>query len=360
LPDEVRLAAAFLLAAGIACALTPVAIRVALRTGWLDRPVGYKAHVSPTAYLGGAAVMVGFLVAAGLTTTDPDLFVPLAAAAVGLAVLGAIDDKVTVRPRWRLIAEVAAATLLWGLGVGWEFLSSGFEQLLLTIIWVVAFTNAFNLMDNMDGAGATVGAVCSAGIAALAVSESAIGLAAVALAVCGACLGFLPFNLRARGPARIFLGDGGSMPLGFILAALAMNISVEGHLGWPVLLVAGMLLGVLVLDTVLVIVSRTRRGISLATGGRDHLTHRLRTRLGSARAVALTIAVAQAGVATLAVAVLHMGRTEIIVAALGCLAFGAAAIARLESPGWTPVFPEWADASAPHDAAAEVLLVVRD
>ncbi len=360
MPDELRLAAAFLLAAGAGLVLTPVALRVALRTGWLDRPVGYKAHAAPTAYLGGAAVMVAFLAAAALTTSDRELFAPIAAGAVALAILGAIDDKITVRPRWRLVAEAGAATLLWVSGVGWEFLSSDFEQLVLTVIWVVAFTNAFNLIDNMDGAGASVGAVCAAGIAALTLSLSSVGLAVIALALCGACLGILPFNLRKAGPARIFLGDGGSMPVGFVLAALAMNIPVEAGLGWPVLLVAGMLLGVLVLDTALVIVSRTRRRISLATGGRDHLTHRLFTRLGSARAVAVALVVSQAAVAALAIATLHLGRTEIIVAAIGCLSIGAAAIVRLESPGWTPVFPDWVDPSAPHDAAGDILLVARD
>jgi UDP-GlcNAc:undecaprenyl-phosphate/decaprenyl-phosphate GlcNAc-1-phosphate transferase len=357
LPDEVRLTAALAVSLVVAGALTPVAIRVAARTDFFDRPRGYKSHGSPIPYLGGAAVMIGFLVGA-LLTKDHSLLAPIAASAVGLAILGTIDDKVTVRPRWRLVAEVGAATALWGFGAGWGFLGDGFEQLVLTVIWVVAFTNAFNLMDNMDGSGASVGAVCAAGIAAAALSFSNIAVAAIALALCGACMGFLPFNLRSGAPARIFMGDGGSMPVGFLLAALTMNIPIEGRLGWPVLLVAGMLLGVLVLDTMLVIVSRTRRGISLATGGQDHLTHRLRARLGSPRLVALALVAAQAAVATLAIATVHAGRTTIIVAALGCLAFGAAIVARLESPGWSPVFPDWVDATP--ERAGDALVGVRD
>ena len=336
MPDETRLAVALLISLIATSALTPVAIRVAVRTGFFDRPLGYKAHTAPTAYLGGAAVIVGFVLAASLTSVDRSLLAPIAAGAVGLAILGAVDDRISVRPRHRLAAEAAAATLLWAFGAGWGFLSSEFEQLVLTVIWVVAFTNAFNLMDNMDGAGSSVGAVCAAGIAALSLSVSDVAVAALALALCGACLGFLPFNLRSGGPARIFLGDGGSIPIGFLLAALAMNMPVDERLGWSLLPVAGMVLGVLVLDTTLVVVSRRRRGVPLVTAGRDHLTHRLLARLGSERAVALTLVVAQAAVGALAVAVLHAGRTAIIVAALGCLSLAAAIIALLESPRWTP------------------------
>jgi UDP-GlcNAc:undecaprenyl-phosphate/decaprenyl-phosphate GlcNAc-1-phosphate transferase len=360
LPDEVRLTAAVILSIVVTGALTPVAIRLAEATGFLDRPRGYKKHQAPTAYLGGAVVVLGFLVAAAATSADRSLLWPLAVGAVGLAILGAVDDRVTVRPRWRLVAEVAAAVLLWAAGAGWGFLSSGFESLLLTLIWVIAFTNAFNLMDNMDGAASSVGAVCAAGIAALAVSLSDVAVAALALALCGACLGFLPFNLRTDRPARIFLGDGGSMPIGFLLAALTMNVPIDDGLGWPVLLVAGMLLGVLVLDTTLVVVSRTRRGVSLATGGRDHLTHRLLTKAGSARIVALTLVGAQAIVATVAVTALHAGRTTIVVAAVGCILFGAAVIALLESRVWSPVLRDWIDTPAHGEQDADGLVFVRD
>jgi UDP-GlcNAc:undecaprenyl-phosphate GlcNAc-1-phosphate transferase len=355
LPDEARLGLAFLVSLIATSALTPGAIRLATRMEFYDRPVGYKAHAAPTAYLGGAALIVGFVLAASLTSVDRSLLAPIAAGAVGLAVLGTLDDRMTVRPRHRLAAEAGAATLLWAAGAGWGFLSSGFEQLVLTVIWVVAFTNAFNLMDNMDGAGASVGAVCAAGIAGLAISLSDVAVAALALALCGACVGFLPFNLRSAGPARIFLGDGGSMPIGFLLAALTMNVAVHERLGWPVLLVGGMLLGALVLDTTLVIVSRSRRGVALVTAGRDHLTHRLHARLASAGWVAATLVLAQAAVAGLAVAALHAGRTAIVATAVGCLSLGAAVIALLESPGWAPVFPDLAEAAAQRETASEAL-----
>ena len=350
MPDEVRLVGALLVSFGAVLWLTPLAIGIASRTGFYDRPRGYKAHTAPTAYLGGAAVISGFTLSALLLSGDAVHYLPLVGCAVGLWVLGTVDDRMNVRPRDKIFAEVAAALVLWASGLGWTFPGSGFEELLLTMVWVVAFTNAFNLMDNMDGVAGAVGAACGAGVAGLALASGDVSLAALALALAGSCLGFLPYNLRAAGrPARIFLGDGGSLPLGFVLAGATMQIPVPEALGWPVLLTGGLLLGVLVLDTLLVIVSRTRRGVSLVTGGLDHLTHRLRTRLGSPWAVALALAATQVAVSTLAIVAVESGRTAIIMAATICLAAAAGVIALLEQPGW-------AMASRPsHDTLSETV-----
>ena len=125
------------------------------------------------------------------------------------------------------------------------------------------------------------------------------------------------------------------MPIGFVVAALAMNIPVDEPLGWPVLLVAALLLGIPVLDTLLVVVSRTRRGVALVTAGRDHLTHRLRMKLGSPHAVASALALVQAAVSGLAIIAAQIGRTGIIVAATACLVAGGAVVALLDSPLWT-------------------------
>ena len=279
--------------------------------------------------------MAGFLVAVLALGEDLPRFWPIFAGALGLMVLGTLDDRAGVPPRYRIAAEVAAAALLWQQGLGWTFLGSEFEELLLTSVWIVAFTNAFNLMDNMDGAASTVASVCAAGIAAQAlVGGSDESLAVVALALAGACLGFLRYNLRARAPASIFLGDGGSMSIGFVVAALPMTMPVDEQLGWPVLLVAALLLGVLVLDTMLVVVSRTRRGLALVTAGRDHLTHRLRVKLASPRAVAVALALTQAAVSVAAIVAAQIGRTSIIAAALSCLTAGALIVALLDSPRW--------------------------
>lgn len=335
MPDEARLFGAVVVSLTAVWILTPVARRLAVRTGLYDHPTGYKAHPAPTACLGGAAVIGGFLLAVVTFGEDVSRFWPILAGALGLMVLGTLDDGFAVRPRYRIAAEIGAATLLWHYGLGWTFLGSEFEELVLTSIWIVGFTNAFNLMDNMDGAASTVGAVCAAGIAAQAlIVGNDEGVAVMAVALAGACLGFLRYNLRAGAPASIFLGDGGSMPIGFVVAALPMTIPVDEQLGWPVLLVAALLLGVLVLDTLLVVVSRTRRGVALVTAGRDHLSHRLRVKLASPRAVAAALALIQAAVAVVAIVAAQIGRTSIIVAALSCLTAGAVIVALLDSPQW--------------------------
>ena len=135
----------------------------------------------------------------------------------------------------------------------------------------------------MDGAAATVGGVTTLATAALALIEGDVALAVLCAGMSGACFGFLPYNLA--GPARIFLGDGGSLPIGFVVAATIMALPDEGG-GWTPILAAVILAGLPVLDTTLVMISRRRAGIPLLTAGRDHLTHRLVTRLGSPRAVA--------------------------------------------------------------------------
>jgi UDP-GlcNAc:undecaprenyl-phosphate/decaprenyl-phosphate GlcNAc-1-phosphate transferase len=350
LPDEIRALGALLISLSAVWALTPVAIRVARKTGFYDHPVGYKAHAVPTAYLGGTALVGAFAIGTFAFVGDLSRFWPIVACAVALCALGTLDDRRPVAPRYRILAELVAAAVLTATGLGWSFLASDFETLLLTSIWILGFTNAFNLMDNMDGAAGTTGCVCAAGIAAFALINGDAALAALACAAAGACLGFLRYNLRKGAPARIFLGDGGSMPLGFIIAAAAIQIPVDGDMGWPVLLGAGLLLGLLVLDTLLVVVSRTRRRVALVTAGRDHLTHRLHMRLGSPRDVAVALAVAQAGVSALAIAALEYGRTAVIVASFTCLALGAMVIALLEKPSW----------SASQRHSREVIGAVRD
>ena len=236
MPDEPRVISAVVVALTVVWVLTPLAQKLAVRTGFYDHPRGYRSHAAPTACLGGAAVMSGFLLAAVLFGHGFTRFAPILLCAIGLSVLGTLDDRFAVRPSYRVLAEVVAAAILWHYGLGWSFLQSGFEELVITTIWIVGFTNSFNLMDNMDGAASTVAAVCGAGLALQSLVGDDVGLAALALALSGACVGFLPYNLRARGPARIFLGDGGSMPIGFLVAAMAMNLPADERMGWPVLL----------------------------------------------------------------------------------------------------------------------------
>ena len=335
MPAEGHLVGAVLLAIAATLAVTPVAIAVASRIDFHDRPAGYKGHTAPTPYLGGAAVLVGFLLAALTVGVELNRLGPIVAGAGALWALGTLDDRIPLSPSLRLVVEAGVASVLWVAGLGWSVFGSDVVNLAASVIWVVALVNAFNLMDNMDGAAGTVGAVTAIATAVLALIAGDAALAVLVGGLAGACLGFLPYNL-AR-PARIFLGDGGSLPIGFVVAASLMAIPTTDELGWSFPLAAAILAGLPLLDTGLVMVSRWRAGARLMLGGRDHLTHRLFTRLGSPRVVALTLGFVQAGLGAIAIGVVELGEGSILAAWTVWFVTAAAAVAMLETEGWAPV-----------------------
>jgi UDP-GlcNAc:undecaprenyl-phosphate GlcNAc-1-phosphate transferase len=327
-PDEIRIAGTFIVGLLVTLLATPVARRVAIRTQFLDHPSGYKKHRRSTPYLGGAAVMTGIVVASvGFGVSDD--FSRLLGCALILFALGTIDDRIGLGITPRLIAQVFTATALWAVDLGWTMLPSELANLVLTVVWVVGITNAFNLMDNLDGATGTVAAVCTTGAGALAVIQGDPGLAVIAFAVSGACAGFLPFNLAK--PSRIFLGDGGSMPLGMLVACTIMAIP-DGQLDWSLLFASAPLVGVVILDTTLVVVSRHRRKVPVFSGGRDHLSHRLLGALGTERRVALVLAVSQTVLCALSFALFQLDPEQVLAATALYVAAGAGVIALLENP----------------------------
>jgi UDP-GlcNAc:undecaprenyl-phosphate/decaprenyl-phosphate GlcNAc-1-phosphate transferase len=334
LSGSLRLELAFVVACGAALLLTPAIIAIARRTGFYDMPVGYKGHLSPTPYLGGAAVVAAMVLSATLFGHAASAFWPIVAGALVLWGLGTLDDRIAIGPLPRLAIEVAVAGGLFAAGAGWSVFSSDLLNLALTVVFVAGVVNAYNLMDNMDGATGTVALVSAAILGMLAAAEGDAALGAVALALAGACAGFLPFNLSS--PSRVFLGDGGSMPIGFAIAATIMSLPGSGRLGWALVPVAVVLVGLPAMDTALVIVSRKRRGVGIWTGGRDHLTHRLRARLGTPRRVAMALATGQAFLCG-AGAVLYEFRDSIAMAgSLTLILMGVLVVALLESPEWAP------------------------
>ena len=281
------IAVSFLVTAGV----TPSVRRLAIRTSFYDEPTGYKQHDAPTPYLGGTALMAGFLAAVALMGTGLSDFETLLAGALALWAVGTIDDRIRLGITPRLAVQLGAAVFLWAEGIGWGLFASDAANLVLSVFWTVGLINAFNLMDNLDGAAGTVGATCALGAGALALAQNNTPLAVLAFALAGACAGFLPWNLA--NPARIFLGDGGSMPLGFLVAGIVMAIP-DGSVGWVALFALAPMAGLPILDTTLVVVSRLRRRVPVLSGGRDHLTHRLLALFGTPRRVAAVLAGTQA------------------------------------------------------------------
>ncbi|HEV2980553.1 MAG TPA: MraY family glycosyltransferase, partial [Solirubrobacteraceae bacterium] len=295
-----------------------------------DEPTGgYKDHSARTPYLGGAAVMTGYLISVLVTAGQLDKTAPLLGGALVLWLVGTIDDRRRVSLALRLLVEVGVAALVWATGLGWHLHAGGAVDLALTCLWVVAVINAFNIFDHMDGAAATMALVVSAGAATIGVVRGDPWLSTAAACLCGACVGFLPRNISQ--PARIFLGDGGSMPIGFAVAVLVGVAAGTSTAAWRSLPVALLLIGIPALDTTLRIISRRRRGVSVLVGGLDGLAHRARPFLPSARAVALSLGGAQAALSVVAVLANQGTASLVVISASAYLLIAAFAIIALDS-----------------------------
>lgn len=349
---ELAAAAAFAIAAAMTFLVTPLAIAIANRTGFYDLPAGYKGHKRPTPYLGGSAIVVGILAAVVLVRGAASFHWLIIIAAVAIWAVGTLDDRINLSISLRTLVEVGIAAALWATGRGWGVFHFAPADLALTIVWVVGVMNAFNLMDNMDGAAATTAAVSATGAGALALISGDAVLASLSFAVAGACAGFLPRNL-AR-PARIFMGDGGSLLIGLLVARVTMAAVSPGYLGPTGVIIAGLLVALAIFDTSLVTISRTRAGRSVLEGGRDHLTHRLATRLRSPRRVALTLAGAQLMLCGITVAATQAGVAWVLLAGGLSLALGVAMIWQLERPAWVPPPVAESPATVASPAAAAI------
>jgi len=263
-------AAAVVLAIGV----TPLARRLALHAGVIDQPSARKAHARATPLLGGLAIYLASALA--LALFGDRLYigqtVGIFVGATLVSFLGIWDDRAGLRPLVKLLGQTVAALLLIVAEVRVEALHNDFLNIAATILWIVAITNSFNLLDNMDGLSGGVAAISCAFLFLLAASAGQFLVASLAMALLGACLGFLRYNFN---PANIFMGDTGSLFLGFTIAALAIKLRFENYdvVTW---MVPVLVLGVPLFDTALVIVSRLRRGLNpFTTPGKDHVSHRL-------------------------------------------------------------------------------------
>ncbi|HYB72664.1 MAG TPA: MraY family glycosyltransferase [Candidatus Sulfotelmatobacter sp.] len=288
----------FVLATALAFLLTPVVRNIAWRAEILDLPAARKVHATPTPLLGGLAIHAAFCTALLANFVLDRETVAILVGGSLLVGVGILDDRYGVPAAAKLAAQVAATTVVIGAGVSLSLFPARHlglaANIVLTAVWIVGITNAMNFFDGMDGL-ATGLAILTAGfmgIVAFQTQQPSLGWLCIALL--GACLGFLPYNLRPERPASIFLGDAGSPFLGFTLAALAVKGEwAENNfidVAAPVLI-----FWVFVFDMVHITVAR------IATGkvhsfrqwidyvGRDHLHHRLAALMGSQRLALLLI-----------------------------------------------------------------------
>jgi UDP-GlcNAc:undecaprenyl-phosphate GlcNAc-1-phosphate transferase len=298
LPPVTLYGIAFTSALVVALALTPLAARLALRFGVLDHPSPSKTHLQATPYLGGLAMAIAVLIVGGVTAGVSGEFLTILVGAVGLGILGLLDDHRLVGPWVKLLLEVSAAVALWLVGVRAGLFGIAGLDLALTVVWVVGITNAINLLDNMDGLASGVTAISAITFFVISAQAGHFLVGALSLAVAGSALGFLFHNFP---PAKIFLGDAGTLLFGFLLAALGLKLDLVGENGFVRSAIPILALGVPIFDMIVVVIARIREGRPIYVGGLDHTSHRLARRGLSARSVALLHYAAQIGLSALAI-----------------------------------------------------------
>ena len=274
-----HLALTFAVASVVSAAATPLCAFLARRFGILDHPTdALKTHKVPTPYLGGFAIAAGVFVALGvvrlLTHFPTGTLTNLRGIVLGslvLMVIGFIDDLKRLSFRVKFLFQVVAALCLLRYGIEIRFIQPDYLATALTVIWVVGVTNACNIIDVMDGLAASVAALAALAFLAISLPSEAIYVNVAAAALAGACLGFLPWNWT---PARIFMGDTGSLVIGFLLAALSLGTSYT-RMNDIALYSPLLILGVPLYDTALVMVLRMRKGQNVFLGSRDHFALRL-------------------------------------------------------------------------------------
>jgi UDP-GlcNAc:undecaprenyl-phosphate GlcNAc-1-phosphate transferase len=284
----------FIVALFASLTLTIPVRQLALRVGMVDRPGARKVHLQPTPLLGGmaiyAAVFLAMLVSLGGEPLTQILAVLAGATLVVL--VGTLDDRGLLHHQVKLfVAMPVAAAILLASGIHarvfsavWPATWSSLADAALTVFWITGITASFSILDYMDGLCAGIAAVASLFFAFLAALHGQIWVSTLAAAVMGAALGFLRWNFN---PARIFMGDGGAMLLGFLMATLSLKLRLSGASQAAEWFVPILVLGATIFDTTLVSISRSRRGLlPFATPGKDHTAHRLANcGLGTRRAV---------------------------------------------------------------------------
>lgn len=262
----------FTLSLVVSFLVTPIVIKLARRLGIIDRPVNDRWHKIPTPRMGGVAIFVGFVVASVIFCPFQRETLIVLLGGFGIFTLGFLDDKFGTYPKIKFLVQLGIALALVLLGVRLKILPSA-VAIPLTLIWIVMITNAFNLIDNMDGLSAGIAFVASITLFLFSWQGGQTTVPILALALAGACLGFLRYNFK---PAKLFMGDCGSLFLGYILSTLAILWFWQNSSPvFPFLVAPGLILGYAIFDTTLVTVLRLKSGGRPWIGGKDHSSHRL-------------------------------------------------------------------------------------
>ncbi len=325
---------------------TPLAKNLAIKLGFIALPKADRAHTQPTALMGGLAIYgaaIGALLLITIVTLiyfggDPYRFQEFFFIITGASLMAAIglwDDRRALPPKAKLALQIIPATVVFLAGARVNLPLTQISSLniflnyVVTICWILFITNAVNFLDNADGIAIMTSAATSAIFLLIAVLNGQQLVSILAAAILGASLGFARYNLPLP-KSTIFMGDSGSLFLGFLLAVLGVKIRVPANdiqITWMVPIIV---LGLPIFDTTMVFISRKRRGISFFQGGVDHTTHRL-ARLGmDGLSVALTISLISGALGLVAIFITQATLSEAYVVAATLIFVALFTLWRLE------------------------------
>lgn len=254
--------------------LTPISRSIALRIGFVDKPAARKLHNEATPLLGGLAIYIAMAVALIVFSPPQHVreFAALLSGAALLAFVGALDDKYNLSVRIRLVAMAVASLVVIAAGIHVELFGALWLDVPITVFWILAVTNAVNFNDNMDGLAAGLTGIAAGFFMVIAITQELSLVSALAAALLGSAVGFLIYNFN---PARMFMGDMGSLVLGFMLAILGIKLEFGTQPLGVTWMVPLLVLALPLSDIVLVVSTRFFEGRPLTQGGKDHMSHRI-------------------------------------------------------------------------------------
>jgi len=285
----------FLVALIVAFAVTPLAIRLAPKIGAMDIPKDERrVHSKAMPRFGGMAIFAGIIVSLIIFAREDSGVISIMVCCVIIYIIGVIDDLKDMKPAIKLVGQIICAAALYFQGIRIEFVTNYFGDgnmifgdvacFLITVLWVVAITNALNLIDGLDGLAAGISAISALCIGYVAYIHGQYTTTLAMMVIAGAALGFLPFNFH---PAKTFMGDSGSQLLGFALAAFSIIGAVKSSTV-IVVIIPALVMGLPIFDTLMAIIRRTLRHQSFATADKEHFHHRImRAGYGQTRSVML-------------------------------------------------------------------------
>lgn len=321
---------AFLIALIVAYIITPGVISLAIKMGAMDAPDPRKVHKKPIPRLGGVGIYLAFMVSVLFTVDITQEMLGLLIGGTVIAVVGIVDDFKNLPAKVKLLGQIIAACILVAFDIRIDFISDPFgdfyylEYLAVpaTVFWIVGLTNTVNLIDGLDGLAAGVSMIAAATILLVALQQGFVLVAVLTAALAGSAMGFLHYNFN---PAKIFMGDTGSMFLGFMLAGISIIGAVKSA-ATIALIVPILALGLPILDTTFAIVRRYRGGVPIFKPDRGHLHHRLLD-LGFTQRQAVLLMYVISGVLGLsAIALTEVSSSIailIIIAVIAAVLFGA-------------------------------------